>query len=308
MGSAEVARVPDFINVGPPRTATTWLHEVLSGHVGLPLNRKETNYFTRYYDNGIEWYRDYFRHCAPGVPIGEISPMYFADDKARERIKEVIPDCKIICSFRDPVDRAYSQWRLMVRMATTRASFADAVERHRELRESGRYGTYLAKWYEAFGRDRVMVLIYEDIVADPQKFLDGVCRFIGIPPIRLEGSRLAKERVNTIPVAPRNPRLARNVRNLLQWLNDRRYHRIVQKFRYSRVWRYCFERGEEFAGPTPEEDARVRAYYRSEIEALEGLIGRDLSAWKTLRSPEKRNAQETMPAAATVGAPRRRTI
>ena len=69
-------RLPDFIAVGPPRTATTWLHEVLQGHVCLPADRKETDFFTRFYDRGLDWYADYFRHCEGGIPVGELSPMY----------------------------------------------------------------------------------------------------------------------------------------------------------------------------------------------------------------------------------------
>jgi LPS sulfotransferase NodH len=287
MPSSAKPRWPDFIGVGPPRTATTWLHQVLAGRVGLPHERKETEFFTRNYGHGIDWYLDYFRHCDPGLPMGEFSPMYFASDPARERIARHIPGCKIICSLRDPVERVWSQWRLMVRQVWTRAPFVDAIERHRELRESSRYGTHLQKWLETFGRERVLVLIYDDLERDPQAFVDQVTDFIGIARIDLAGSPVARTRVHVVPVAPKSPKLARNARNVIRWLNDRRYHRLAAVIRGSAVWRFCFERGEEFRPPSPEDDAAVRARFRPEVELVERLIGRDLTAWKEGRTAAK---------------------
>jgi Sulfotransferase domain len=273
-------RLPDFIGVGPPRTATTWLHEVLKGRVGLPRDRKETNFFWRRYAEGLDWYLDYFRDCDPRLPMGEFSPMYFASDEARERIARHIPRCKIICSFRDPVERAWSQWRLMARNVWTTVPFERAIREHRDIRESGRYGFYLQKWIESFGRANVLVLIYEDLETDPQAFLDRVCEFIGIPSFAVADSAVGTERVHLVSYAPKNLVLARNARNVMEWLNRRRYHRLAASLRRSALWRYCFERGGEFPPPSPEVDAAVRAQFRPEVEALERIIGRDLTAWK----------------------------
>ena len=59
-------RLPDFIHVGPPRTGTTWLHEVLKGHVGLPEG-KSTRFFETEYHRGIEWYADFFKDYPPNL-------------------------------------------------------------------------------------------------------------------------------------------------------------------------------------------------------------------------------------------------
>ena len=74
-GRNGILRLPDFIAVGPPRTATTWLHEVLAGHVCLPTDRKETDFFNRFYDRGLDWYANYFRACDGVMQIGEAAPM-----------------------------------------------------------------------------------------------------------------------------------------------------------------------------------------------------------------------------------------
>ncbi len=274
------ARLPDFIAVGPPRTATTWLHEVLKERVCLPAARKETDFFTRFYDRGIGWYADFFRHCGAAAVVGELSPMYFASDVARERIVAALPECKIICSFRDPVARAYSNYRLLRRQAFTKADFEAAATTRGDLVESSRYGTYLERWYAAFGRARVMVLIYDDLEADPQGFLDSVCDFIGIARFAVAASAIGTGRVHQVNTQPPNPRMARLARKLVAWFSTRRFDRAAGMVRRNPLIKYMLEGGDPFPRPAPEVVARLRERYRPEIEKLEGLIGRDLSRWK----------------------------
>ena len=112
---AEDLRLPDFIAVGPPRTGTSWLHRAIAANVGRPRGLKETKYFTENYDKGLDWYSAFFRDYPSDLRIAEICPQYFAFDEARERIRHHIPDCRIICTLRDPVERLYSHWRLVRR-------------------------------------------------------------------------------------------------------------------------------------------------------------------------------------------------
>jgi LPS sulfotransferase NodH len=280
MPAPDKIRLPDFIAVGPPRTATTWLHEVLKERVCLPAERKETDFFTRFYDRGAEWYADFFRHCGATSVVGELSPMYFASDEARERIAAMLPRCKIICSFREPVARAYSNYRLLRRQAFTKADFEAAATSRGDLVESSRYGSYLEKWFAAFGRERVMVLIYDDLEANPQGFLDSVCDFIGIERFAVTASTVGTERVHQVNTLPANPRMARAARNLVAWFANRRMDRAAGIVRRNRLIKYMLEGGDPFPPPAPEMVARLRERYRPEMEKLERLIGRDLSAWK----------------------------
>src|SRR6266567_1488118 len=87
-------RLLDFLAVGPPRTRTTWLHHILTGHVGLPRGKKETHFFSSRYSFGLEWYARHFERCLPELPVGEVCPSYFGREEARERIKLHLPDCR----------------------------------------------------------------------------------------------------------------------------------------------------------------------------------------------------------------------
>jgi len=277
----EALRLPDFIAVGPQRTGTTWLHEVMKPHLGLPRGIKETDFFLKNYAKGMEWYRDFFRAYQSDLLLGEIDPNYFGEDVARARIANDIRRAKIVVTLRDPVARAYSSYRVMRRDAWTRLSFEETVAQNRIIRESSRYAHHLLSWQRSFGRDRVLVCLYDDLEASPQKFLDTICDFIGAKRIEVEGSAIASEHVNTVTHAPRSRKLAQNARNARDWMRVHRWHRTLDILERAGVWRACFGGGEEFGAIDPEVEARLRAHFLPEVEALENLLGRDLSAWKT---------------------------
>ncbi|MGH7948897.1 MAG: sulfotransferase family protein [Candidatus Binataceae bacterium] len=276
---SRAARLPDFLGIGPGRTGTTWLHDVLEGHAGLPARVKETEFFTTYYANGIDWYVSHFRHCGDFEHIGEICP-YFGYAVARDRIYAHIPNCRFLVTFRDPVERSYSHYRLMRRYAWARGSFEEALNRNPQIVETTRYATHLANWFARFGRDRFLIQLYDDLRADPQRYLDDVTKFIGVPPITLSESSRLRSDINAVERAPRNRKLAQNARHLLVRLKSRRAYRVINLLDHLGVWEFCFGRGEVFIPLDAGVDARVRVRFRDEIEKLEELIGRDLPAWK----------------------------
>jgi FkbM family methyltransferase len=274
--------LPNFIAVGVMRSGTTWLHEVLAGHIGLPRGLKETDFFLRNYHYGMDWYKAFFEYCAPDQPIGELCPTYFSSAETRRRIKQHIPDCRIICTFREPVERAYSHYKLLRHNVFTRASFEEVASRSRDIAEMNRYAFHLRGWQETFGREHVLVALYDDLEHDPQAYLDAVCNFIGIPLLTLEPAA-ASARVHSFPTLPRNRRLAQNARHLRDWLRLRRAYRVIRLLDRAGVWRFCFDGGEEFPPLDPQLEGRLRQKFRPEVDALEELIGRDLSAWKLNR-------------------------
>lgn len=273
-------RLPSFIGVGPPRTATTWLHEVLTGHVGLPLGVKETDFFVWRYDRGLEWYAQHFRECPPGLPIGEFSPNYFIGAQTRDRIAHDIPGCRIICTLRDPVERTYSHYRKAREGDYVSGTFEETLEKRPDLLEWSKYATHIKEWYRLFGRDNVLVLLQEDLKADPQAFLDTACQFIGIPSIRAHDSTTRKM-VNVIPSLPRHPRLARAARVVRDGLQKRGSYALVNLLKRVGIRDWLFSGGATFDSISPETKTKLRELYRPEVEELEILLGRDLTPWKT---------------------------
>ena len=285
------ARLPDFIGVGPPRTATTWLHEALTGHVGLPQGVKETDFFNWQYDKGLEWYAAHFRDCPADHPMGEFSPNYFIHSQAPERIARDIPDCKIICTLRDPVERTYSHYRKMREGEYFSGSFEECLRKRLRLKEWSKYATYVGAWRRQFGKENVLVLIQDDLKANPQAFLDQVCAFIGIPRIKASSSASKEKLVNAVPNVARNPRLAKAARRVRDGLQKRGNYGMVNLLKKTGIRNLLFSGGASFEPLRPETAVQLREFFRSEVEALEQMLGRDLSAWKTGKTSSRRTGE-----------------
>ncbi len=292
MSQSHANRLPDFLAVGPQRTGTTWLHRALLGHVGLPEKVKETGYWDVNYERGLDWYLKNFRHCDPALPMGEICGC-FGNQQSRKRIHQQIPNCKIIVSLRDPVERAYSHYKLMRRSAYTKATFEQVLDTRPHIVGANRYAFHLSDWFERFGRERVFVCLYDDLSATPQRYLDRICDFIGIAKIPLETIPGLHNKVHTIERQPRSHKLAQNARHVRVWLNVNRAYRTVNLLERAGVWGFCFGGGAPYPSLTPEQDARLRERFLPEVEATEKLLGLDLSAWKRPRARRDSSAPRT---------------
>ncbi|HLW70878.1 MAG TPA: sulfotransferase [Candidatus Binataceae bacterium] len=276
-------RLPDFLGVGQPRTGTSWLDSMLRGHAGLPRDVKEVDFFVKNYARGIEWYKGYFAGCDPRLPAGEICPSYLGSNAARERIAEHIPECRIICTLRDPVQVLFSFWKLARRNAWTAHDFETYTPDGWETDSKG-----LRAWFETFGREQVLALLYDDLEAAPQDYLDRVCDFIGIEHIAIAGSAPEAPRVNSFSRMPRSAYLARKARKLRDRLQSREYYRTINLLTRAGVWRFCFDGGAEFPPLDPATERRIRRRLMPQVEDLETLLDRDLSAWKASPDPLER--------------------
>ncbi len=278
-------RFPEFIAVGPPRTGTTWLDRVLIGHVGLPEGIKETQFFSWYYDRGLAWYQEHFRNCPPDLPVGEIATTYFDSPAARERIKQDIPQCRIICTLRDPTRRLFSHYRQLRREGFLgNVTLEQAIESHRKWDGPGnmfsvsRYAENVRAWRDMFGAERVLVIFYDDLEDNPQAYLDQVARFIGIPEIDLSSSSVGGGKINEMNQAPKSYKLARRAREAREWMRRHKLYLISE--RCDPLWNYCFGRGEQFKPADPKLESSLRDYFRPGVEELETLVARDLTRWK----------------------------
>jgi len=272
--------LPSFFIVGPPRTGTTWLHAVLSQSAWLSHPTKETRFFDKYFDRGLPWYHSHYKRANHGRAVGEVAPTYFASAKARERIAQMIPLAKIVCTFRDPVERVLSLYRLKLAYGWISWTLEDALWRDPELMESSRYAAHLREWIRMFGQSQVMATVHEDMETDPQGYLDKIADFVGAARLKLQPKHLQRVLTSERMTQPRSYYWTRGALRLAEWSKARRLDGIVAAAKRVGGLRLFLGGGPAFPEVPVVQRAMLRELFRPEVEQLEVMLRRDLSAWK----------------------------
>lgn len=273
-------RLPSFFVVGPPRTGSSWLYEVLRPHALLPRHAKETRFFDTHFHRGLRWYLAHYERPDGEQSIGEVAPTYFACAAARERIALTVPRAKIVCVFRNPVDRIISLYRVKRAYGWIPWSFGEAIERDPELMESGRYASTLKLWQRSFGAENVMAGIYDDLWDDPQGFVDAISHFVGIRRFSLAEWQYDFVHDSMRMTQPRNYYRTRTATMVANWLKARHMDQVVGAFKRSRFRHLVLGGGAPFPKVTEEVVMQLQREFAHEIDDLEEMLHRDLSAWK----------------------------
>ncbi len=193
---------------------------------------------------------------------------------------ELIPHAKIVCTFRNPVDRVLSLYRLKRAYGWIPWSFEDALTNDPELVESGKYATHLKGWLEAFGSDQVLPTLYDDMQADPQSYLDRVVDFVGIPRFKLRAAQTRHVLTSEDMTQPRNYYLTRGALKLAEWSKAQRLDGVVAAAKRIGGMKLFVGGGAAFPQPAATQRKMLRKLFRPEVEMLEKMLNRDLSAWK----------------------------
>lgn len=255
--------LPNFLHLGPGKSGSTWLHEALSTHPEVFLTpAKDLYFFSRYYHRGADWYRRQFSlDDAPPV-VGEVCPDYLAAPGAAERIAETLgPDVRLMVTLRDPVERAFSSYLYLKKHGLAQPTFRETAQEHPELIDEGRYGTQLRRFLDHFERESIRVALFDDFVADPQKFYDGMTDWLGVGRQTLTSEQLEAQlpasRARFLPVAIAAQRTA-------DWLRGHDAAGIVGRVkRSSTVQRLMYTPLGEDRPRVSEADA---AYFRDLLE------------------------------------------
>ena len=152
----------DFFVIGSQRCGTTWIDEALrsTNEVLLPIN-KQTYYFDRNYSKGIDWYfGQYDKSVTSGYKLaGEVATGYCLDG-AIDRLALSFPSAKLILVVREPVSRAYSNFKKR-NIEYAGQSFEGAIENDEDLVARGLYGEMLVRIYKHFPLHQVQIVYFE---------------------------------------------------------------------------------------------------------------------------------------------------
>lgn len=274
-GATGTGRLPNFIYIGPDKAGSSWLHEVLIRHPQIFMpEAKDLYFFDRYYSRGLEWYA---RHFAPAGPqhrvVGEVCQDYLFHPDAPARIRESIGPLRTMVTLRDPVERAFSSYLYMLKQGERPGEFLEALDTRPELLEHGRYATHLHRFIAEFGRDTVHVAVFDDLVEDPQVFVDRLLQFLGVEPMVLTAEQRAAQlpagRARSVAVA----RAARWMANVVRERADR--PNLVGRVKRSPLVQRALYRPLDQDRPvmTPQERLAVIARLDDEVTELDRMFG-----------------------------------
>jgi hypothetical protein len=178
-----MARLPNFIYVGPDKAGSSWLHEALITHPQVFMSpAKDLYFFDRYYDRGVDWYAEQFARAGDQPIVGEVCQEYLFEPRAAERMADVLPEPRIMVTLRDPVARALSSYLYMIRIGERPGTFSEALAQRPILLDHSRYGSALMRFVETLGRERIYVGVFDDLDEDPQSFFSAVAVPAGAQP------------------------------------------------------------------------------------------------------------------------------
>jgi len=224
-------RKVDFLIAGVQKGGTSALFEYLREMPGLQLpDVKEAHFFDE--EESVDWsrpdYAPYHRLFRDdGRLWGEATPIYSYWPNCLERIAAYNPAMKLILLFRDPVERAWSHWKMeyakgketepfawCIREGRTRLDPGDpsAPGHHRVFSyvERGFYGRQVAHLLTLFPRKQCLFLRSEDLRDAPDAALQQICSFLDqVPPGRIipRFVHLARERDYGSQFTPDDARL-----------------------------------------------------------------------------------------------------
>ena len=179
MGSQENNDVTFFM-VGCQRCGTTWTDAALRAHPNVFLpEQKQSYFFDRNYDKGIDWFLERFKGAEDHhTAIGEIATGYCFPDSV-PRMAKHFPDVKLMMVMRNPIDRAYSNYQTR-KVEEEWDSFEDAIELDSEFLERGQYIDQVEALLKYYDRDKILLLLYDDLSKDDRAYLTKILDFIGV--------------------------------------------------------------------------------------------------------------------------------
>jgi hypothetical protein len=269
---------PTFLFIGPDKTGSTWLYQILRGHPDCHVpDLKDIYFFDRFYSRGLDWYFSLFEDAAPhSGAVGELSHDYLFSAVAAERIAKDLPDVKLLTCLRDPVERTFSHYLYMIRSGRTKDTFETALDRFPELIENSLYAKHLRPYLELFPRDQIKVLFFEKLRADPRGFAAEVFEFLEIP---LVEDLPYEERV--LPASrPRSMVLARLAKLGAEAARRIGMTSLVGRVKSSplvvRTLYRPYDRRPKMDSATAE---KLRERFRDDIVELQRMLSVDLSRW-----------------------------
>lgn len=300
--------MPNFLIIGAAKSGTDALDSYLAQHPQIYMSpNREPMFFAiegqdaiPYQGPGdrktladwdswittLERYQALFAAVSTEKAVGESSTWYLYDEQAPQRIQRYIPRAKLIAILRNPVDRAYSAYTMLIRdgretIRDFRAALAAEDERVRarweplwHYRRMSLYCSQLKRYYDAFDPSQIHVILYDDFSARPGEVMRDLFGFLEVDDAfapdmatRRNVSMVPKNTAYHMLIAGQNPLKAAAKAVLPAAFRRRVKSRLMAP---------------NLTKPAPlDPDVRreVLEIFRPDVLRLQDLLNRDLSSW-----------------------------
>ncbi|TFF90862.1 MAG: hypothetical protein EU548_00850 [Promethearchaeota archaeon] len=292
---------PDFIGIGAMKAASGWIFRCIELHPEVSeATPKELHFFSKpyNYEKGIKYYYSIFKKHPPGKIKGEYTPAYMSYKHVASRIHEHLPNVKLIACLRNPVDRAYSQYRYNIQEGgrfKIYKNFEETIRKDKDILKRGFYFQQLKPYFKLFPKENILILFFEDIKKDPIKFVQKIYEFLELKDTNFIPSLV--NRKSSITGAYITQYKLPVLNFLVYWLNYRlkkdgffrklliknQFEKLFIKFQQKTRKRITGKNTEVLSIQPLKEKTReylLNVVYGNEISKLEKLLDKDLSFWK----------------------------
>lgn len=277
-------KLPNFLVIGAARSGTTSLYHNLSTHpeIFMPL-KKEPQFFTSNWEHGFEWYKHWFDGQTAETAVGEASMTYTYPayaNVAPERIAHHLPDARLIYLLRNPVERTFSHYNYYRYYSQVeKRDFAQAIAEWDIYLGASLYSEWIERYLRFFTPDKLLVVLFEEMVANPAQELARIFSFLGVnsefvpPHAETKTNATFKARNEAVFNLYRRFSLSRS-RMWLESLVPQRARPLVRNKIRGVLG------GQERPPPLSSEMAHyLDVYFEPEIQRLELFLGRELTVW-----------------------------
>jgi len=286
-----------FIGPGASKSGSTWLFGLLNQHTQLNVSKiKETKFFTYEHEKGKDYYlKKYFNEVKEAKYYVDFSPIYLIDTTVPKKIYETLGDeVKLVFIFRNPIDRLYSQYHMDKRFGFEKLDFLDAVFQPESERIAlslhnfkHRYGNNylgeslydeaLKRYLEYFSMEKIHIIIFEELVNNPQNELRKIFKFLKIEDqtssINLDINQ------GTSKVYTRNQPL---IRWYMKYFSNITFIRKIVS--HGRIKNYLRKliglKYQKNPDIVPKDRKRLQNYLINSITEFEKITGKDMIIWK----------------------------
>lgn len=272
---------PFFLGIGAMKSGTTWISEILRAHPDIFIaHGKELHFFSWGYDRNIDYYLKNFKHSHKYKIVGEFSVSYLMKSNvAAKRIYNFNPEVKLIVSLRDPVDRAFSEYRWRLKTGEAMPPFQKAIEQFPALIKNGLYYDGLKPFWELFSDDQIHFVLYDDIMNKPGEVQKNIYRFLEVND-EFESGLVKKVIGKTI--VPRSLAAEKSrikLHSLAMKYNMQFIITWIKKYGLSEIYRCVNDKGNQSSVLSKDVHRRIIPYFIEDLKKIQDRAGLDISSW-----------------------------